>query len=106
MSMGRCCTLAESTELGVYFNLWLWHKETMMNKEQNMIFYTDDVWDNLEVSGKACVDLLRAGIMSIDNYIDQLHREAKDFGVLLSIKRTDSKYLKDRLYVYLRKNRS
>lgn len=104
MSMGQCCTLAESTELGVYFNLWLWHKETMMNKEQNMTFYTDDVWDNLEVSGKAYVDL-RAGILGMDNYIDQLHREAKDFGVLLSIKRTDSKYLKDRLYVYLRKNR-
>ena len=105
MSMGRCCTLAESTELRVYFNLWLWHKETMMNKEQNMTFYTNLVWDNLEVSGKAYVHF-RAGILGMDNYIDQLHREAKDFGVLLSIKRTDSKYLKDRLYVYLRKNRS
>ena len=105
MSMGRCCTLVESTELGVYFNLWLWHKETMMNKEQNMTFYTDDVWDNLAVSGKAYVDL-RSGILGLDNYIAQLYREAKDCGVRLSIKRSDSEYLKDRLYVYLRKNRS
>ena len=75
-----------------------------MTKEQIMTFYTDEIWDSLEVSGKAYVDF-RAGILGMDNYIDQLHREAKDFGVLLSIKRTDSKYLKDRLYVYLRKNR-
>lgn len=70
-----------------------------------MIFYTDEVWNNLEVSGKAYVDL-RASILGMDNYIDQLHREAKDFGVRLSIKRPNSIYLKDRLYVYLRKNRS
>ena len=71
-------------------------------KEQNMTFYTDDVWGNLEVSGKAYVDV---NFVAMDNFINQLYREAKDFGVRLSIKRPNSIYLNDRLYVYLRKNR-
>lgn len=104
MSMGRCCTLAESTELGVYFNLWLWHKETMMNKEQNMTFYTDDIWNELEFYGKSrtnIFDYVRIN-QAEDDFISQLYCEAKDFGVLLSVKCNKST---GALYVYLRKNR-
>ena len=76
-----------------------------MNKEQNMTFYTNDIWDNLEISGKAFA-YMRYNMMSRmddNDYIDQLHSEAKDYGVHLSIKLTEST---GRLYVYLRKNRS
>lgn len=104
MSMGRCCTLVESTELGVYFNLWLWHKETMMNKEQNMTFYTDDVWNELEFYGKSRTNIFDyTKIGSEDDFVTQLHNEAKDFGVFLSVKFNE---LNGALYVYLRKNRS
>ena len=77
-----------------------------MNKEQNMNFYTNDIWDNLEISGKAIAYIMRHNMMSRmddNDYIDQLHSEAKDYGVHLSIKLTEST---GRLYVYLRKNRS
>ena len=74
-----------------------------------MTFYTNDIWDKLEISGKAFAyssSVMRHNMMSRmddNDYIDQLHSEAKDYGVHLSIKLTEST---GRLYVYLRKNRS
>jgi hypothetical protein len=71
-----------------------------------MTFYTNDIWDKLEISGKAIAYIMRHNMMSRmddNDYIDQLHSEAKDYGVHLSIKLTEST---GRLYVYLRKNRS
>jgi hypothetical protein len=74
-----------------------------MNKEQNMNFYTNDIWDNLEISGKAFAYMRHTMMSRMDDYIDQLHSEAKDYGVQLSIKLTEST---GRLYVYLRKIRA
>ena len=73
-------------------------------KEQNMTFYTDEVWDELEVYGKSrtnIFDYVRIN-QAEDDFISQLYCEAKDFGVLLSVK--CNKYT-GALYVYLRKNR-
>lgn len=71
-------------------------------KEQNMTdsTSTDLIWDSLEVSGKAIV--FNTFVNDID--ISRLHNEARDYGVSLSIKHSNSIY-HDRLYVYLRKNR-
>ena len=74
-----------------------------MNKEQNMNFYTNDIWDNLEISGKAFAYMRHNMMSRMDDYIDQLHSEAKDYGVHLSIKLNEST---GRLYVYLRKIRA
>ena len=68
-----------------------------------MTFCTDDVWNELEVYGKSRTNISNyARIGSEDDFISQLYCEAKDFGVLLSVK--CNKYT-GALYVYLRKNR-
>lgn len=64
-----------------------------------MTFYTDDVWDNLEVSGKAAMST--TVLIDIDDFISRLYDEARDYSVSLSVKLTYNS-----LYVYLRKNRS
>jgi len=75
-----------------------------MNKEQNMTFYTDDIWDELEVSGKSRTNIFYYIQIhqNEDDFFSQLYREAKDFGVLLSVKCNE---YTGALYVYLRKNR-
>lgn len=78
-----------------------------MNKEQNMgTYYTDDIWNELELDGK-CRDNVFNYIRStsddsvIYDFIKQLHTEAKYYGVLLSVKVNE---YSGALYVYLRKN--
>jgi len=63
---------------------------------------TNLVWDQLETSGKAIVATVLIGV---HGFISRLHDEARDYGVSLSIKHSDSPYQDGRLYVYLRKNR-
>lgn len=65
-------------------------------------FDTSSVWNDLEVSGKSLATLDPWATDWRYTIIDELHREAINYDVSLSVKVTEST---GKMYCYLRRNR-